>query len=408
MIYKKFRQWHIVAVLATLSAVLFQLISSFKYPINLTIQDKGFLSIIGYGKMHVEDNIFMPSNKIEVVSSTPFLPNSIPQTKYTTSQFVRGNSDAGYCPGHYNFDDTKLLELHDVVFTTECVIIQKNGYHLFKRACHPRYWGIGQPYHTPDFEYPIFQKAICVGHQHTSDWGHWSLEALPAIIALPEEILYTSVIVVPVLNDFVVENLREFGVDPAQIYASLNGRVGAKVLYTVNSLWCGDLNRKLLLNMRRIVAEKYDLDKINPTRYIITNRKKNYSRYFGNFEELFAKCKEEFPTIPWQRFQYFDTFSEQVKYFNSIKFIFAIHGSMLTNILYMQEDTIVVELQLENWLLSFINIAQMTGKIHISGRDTTIDFRSHEPQTANIPYCIKLIKAGLQKTPFLPDGTKIQ
>ena len=80
--------------------------------------------------------------------------------------------------------------------------------------------------------------------------------------------------------------------------------------------------------------------------------------------------------------------------------MFAVHGSILANEIFMQQGTVCVELQMENWLLSFVYLGPMTGKIVIEGRDSRIKHSKVEENFVDVNYILTLISAGLRAGKF--------
>lgn len=356
-------------------------------------------NIIGYGKRNCTDKIHMDAKGLENIT-IPILQN-ISQPPWKRSLFIKNKLDCGFMPPTYDVQSTAIQIFHNVFLTTETVIIKDDGYYVFKRACHPRYWGIGIPFHTPEFNYTKFQKVICIGHQHSYDWGHWSVEVLPAILALPEMYLRDSIIVFSKINDFMIDDLLHFDIEPWRLWAEMNGRLYAETYITVRSIWCGDINRRLILNMRDIVVDKFGLDRIKPSRFVLANRKPHLARVVGNFDEFFFATQRMWPYIKFENYTSYFEFESQCKYFNSMNFLWAVHGSLMTNILYMQPNTCVVEVfPKDSWLLSFINICQMTQKFQVLGRDDIL-FRELVLNTINITYNLKLIGQCLLMGGFL-------
>ena len=72
-----------------------------------------------------------------------------------------------------------------------------------------------------------------------------------------------------------------------------------------------------------------------------------------------------------------------------MKLVFAVHGSVLSNIIFMQDKTIVIELQMEKVLPSFFYASILTGKNLICCRDRNISYRSKKPNKANITTIIE-------------------
>lgn len=292
--------------------------------------------------------------------------------------------------------EVTLIHMENVLFTSDNTIIQDNKYVMLTDSCHPRYWAMF--YKAPDsitYNYPCYESAISIGHQHSSDFGHWFLEVLPCYAVIPKEILQSSVVVVPYIAKHVIEGFKFLGVDESQIVAGIEIPVFAKKFYTVDYIICGDLNGFLISNMRRLFVERYGLWKDAPTRYITFNRR-NMSRCMANYDEFRNRIAQKWPGIPWEDGVTSANLEEQARYFSTVKFIFTIHGSILANIIFMQDNTAVVDLQMEQWLLSFLWLSAYTGKHIIVGRDPRISWRGLRPNVVDLNYALQLVEAGLR------------
>ena len=387
--------------------IIFQDIYFFKGKLcNINCELITKYSQIGIGSMNVSDKIFDRSKQIQYYSKTPINDTmlGIEYPDFPSPIWVQGPSPRGYWPRKYTMHGITLCEIHNTVFTTECVIIKENGYHTFKHACHPRYWKIGQPYHTPHITYEMYDKVICIGHQHSSDWGHWFLEVFPGYIALPSELLNDCVVCVPFAKDFIINNFESIGVKSWQIIEGDNKRYYANTLYTIESLWCGDLNRFLLVNMKRFFNKKFELDLIKPSKCLIYNRAKGMSRRLKNIDEFMAAVREKWPQFIWECILPPPNIEDCTRYFASLKLFFGIHGSILANEIFMHAGTSVVELQMSSWLLSFVNLGPMTGIHQIVGRDSNIKYKSLNETTVDLNYLLKLIKAGLIAAKYINDA----
>ena len=344
--------------------------------------------------MEVKDRIYMPSPILKNLKETPIF-TSIPYPSYIRPTWVGNKDPQGYVPPQPVPFPIKLIELWNVVVTTECVIVRWDGYHLFKRECHPRYWGLGQKYHVPQISFKKYHSVVCIGHQHSSDWGHWFLEVYPVLLVMPSDIIRNSVIALPFKRDFIIDNLEVIGISLDQIVEGDNIPLYADVLYTVKSTWCGDLNTFLLNNMRHYFVNVLGLDARPPTKFVLINRPPNMSRSIGNFNEMMDLVKSSFPMYHWEAVTMYKTVIQQALYFNQICLVFAVHGSILANEIFMQPKTVCIELQMDSWLLSFINLGPMTGKIVIEGRDSSIKYRKIQPNIVDLNYMINLIRKGL-------------
>jgi hypothetical protein len=78
------------------------------------------------------------------------------------------------------------------------------------------------------------------------------------------------------------------------------------------------------------------------------------SRAIANYEEIQEAVRNEFPSIPWKDSFNFLTLKEQAAYFDDVKFLFGVHGSVVANMIFMQHNTAIVDLQMDQWLLSFL------------------------------------------------------
>lgn len=383
--------------------LLFAMLIEYQFDhIKFTFTFPESANIIGYGTGTVNSDINTDSQSIPIYKEVdPILPKKYP--KFTKARFVAGKYPAGWMPGDWDYDATKILIIKNITFTTEVAFLIHNGYHLFSRSCHPRYWGIGQPYHWSPYNYTCFKTAVCVGHQHTHEWGHWSLEIMPSIACMPQEILKDAVFIVPEIKPFIIDNLRELDIEPWRIWGEYNGRVHAETLITIRNIWCGDLNRRLILNLRNYFKKKFSLDNIVPFRYIIANRRPDQKRYVADIHELVDACNKEFPMFHFEAFTPDDSkpFFEQALFFNSFKFIWGVHGSLMANILYMQPKTVVVEIQCENnWLNSFLNVGQIAGLCHFAGRDN-INFYEKKNNTIDLSYNLYVIATAFVESNYI-------
>jgi hypothetical protein len=111
---------------------------------------------------------------------------------------------------------------------------------------------------------------------------------------------------------------------------------------------------------------------------------------------LRSHLKIAFPKIPWEDSLNPLSLREQALYFEDVKFLFAVHGSVLANMIFMQDGTTVVDLQMEQWLMSFLWLAGYTGKHIVVGQDSRISWRDLKPNVLDLTYVMSLIRTGLQ------------
>lgn len=308
-----------------------------------------------------------------------------------------------YTGGQIFSIDQNLILYHitNATFTSESVIIQDNDFYLFTQACHPRYWSMF--YHSPPsvtLPYKIYNSAICLGHQHSSDFGHWFLEVFPAYAIMPKDILQKSVVVVPFIRPHVIEGFKFLDIPKEHIVEGDNIVLHANNFYTMRYTFCGDLNKVLITKLRELFIKRFDLGKNPPTEYLTFNRP-NMSRCMKNYDEVRNALKEKFPKIDWKDGIYHKTLAEQAAYFDKVKFVFVVHGSVLANIIFMQVDTAIVDLQMEQWLLSFLWLSTYTGKYMVVGRDPRISWRGLTPNVVDVSYVLELVEKAFQVAGFI-------
>lgn len=352
----------------------------------------------GIGSMIIRDSIHLlkPDDLITVGMN----PINYTNNKFKPPTFLQLVASNGYIPNENSieFFDPLLILFRKTVFTSESVIVKRNGFHMTTLQCHPKYWNssFSKFYSFKYISYYKYQSVVCIGHEHTSEFGHWFLEVLPCFFTIPQYILDNSIIVVPKIKKFIIEDLALFNISQERILAGQDLYFYAENLYMIHSRWCGDLNNKLIQNMKQKFIELFNLSKSKPYRYVLYNRI-NKSREIKNWDEVLTTVKADHPSIKFEIGLDFFTIKEQARYFNSIKLFFGVHGSIMANIIFMQPGTSVVELQMEKWLLSFIYLGGFTDINMIEGRDTNILHSAVQSTNVDPKYISRLISLGIEK-----------
>jgi hypothetical protein len=288
------------------------------------------------------------------------------------------------------------MHLGNITFLSDAVIIDNDSYVLISENCHPRYWsGI---YEKPDsitYEYDMYESAICLGHQHTAVFGHWLLEILPAYAVIPKDVLNMSVVVVPELRPHVLDGLEMVGVLKCQIVAGLDRAIFARNFYTARFSFCGELTKFLVTNCRKMIVEKFGLWKGPPTKFELYNRR-NTDRCIGNFVEVLNGVMAEWPQFPWEECPDLRRIEQSARFFEQVKFLFAIHGSVLANMMFMQDETAVASIEMEQWLFSFFLLSGLTRKYHVFACYREIPWKSLTPNILDVRRLLPLFKRGLE------------
>jgi hypothetical protein len=354
----------------------------------------------GYGNITLDHPTVVMNAALEGTITDTQLSQSLPYPPPHNPVLIGGPGGVFPYTNNAFIGDTagfRWLYLENVTFTSENVILSKNRYLMLTHACHPRYWeGIYQQPERVTYSYAMYESAICIGHQHSSDFGHWFLEVLPAYAAIPRDTLLSSIVVLPEYHDYIADHLAVFGVHPSQIVTGLQLTVFARHFYTAEFTVCGDLLAYLITNFRNFVIEKFGLARTPPHRFMLHNRW-NMSRAIGNWVELVDAVREKWPNVKWEECPVVLGLQRSAVFFDQVKLLFGVHGSIMANVMFMQPNTSLVSLDMEQWLLSFFWLSAFTGKYVTAGRDMRITWRGLTPNIVDVPYVVSLIGNGLEQ-----------
>ena len=310
--------------------------------------------------------------------------------------YIKGSEH--YILADIAFTSPVLYTMKNTIASTDNVFIYNKSIYIFDHSCHDKYINYTDNNSRIDaitLRYESYDSVISIGHQFSTDFGHWLIETLPMFAAIPLSIRNKSKLLLPKKSIFVTSALEFFNFNLSNVIYGQNAYAYGQKVYTIYSANCGRINQWLICNFRAIVIEKLKLDKLTPTKYVLFNRKKGYSRRIANFNKLFYSVEQINPEIKFEKGIFYDTFEKQVIYFNQIRLVFGIHGAVLANIVFMQENTVVVEMQMEIMKTSFYYCAVLTGKNFVVCRDSSISYRGKKPNIINIDIAIEAITKAL-------------
>jgi hypothetical protein len=328
---------------------------------------------------------------VDLSKNLPIPPPHEPQIMCEAGNLVYSN-------GRMQHMNNAFVWMHfvNVTFLSENVILHDDQFIILTQACHPRYWPwLYQQPQKVTYEYAMYESAICLGHQHSADFGHWFLEVLPAYCVIPRDVLLKSIVVLPEFHAHLLDGFSLLGVREEQIVTGLGLSVFARNFYTASFVFCGDLTQFLIVSFRTMLVKRFGLWKNPPTKFELHNRW-NMSRSCGNFWEIMDAVKSTWPQFPWEECPHVLGIENQAKFFEQVKLLYGIHGSVFANVLFMQDNTALVSVEMEQWLLSFLWLSAYTGKYHTLGRDPRITWRGLTPNILDVSYVLSLIKRGLE------------
>ena len=220
---------------------------------------------------------------------------------------------------------------------------------------------------------------------------------LPSLLIIPKEFFENSLIYIPFPHSFIYESLKllDFPINNI-ITIQENELLFIKKYYTILPIRCIEFNGFLLLNLRKLIVNKLNLDQIKPFKYYFYNRKSLY-RNISNFNELFKDIKKNYPNIKWFNNDLPIKIIDQFKLFNKLKLFISIHGAAFSNILFMQPNTTIIEIQVERWVDNFLWISSFSNIHHIIGRNISIKWREESLNYIQKDYLFNLINEALLK-----------
>lgn len=293
----------------------------------------------------------------------------------------------------------EFITMKDVFFNNEGIVIQNETYYPGDCACH---WQQCNNYHANNFKkvwpYSSYKECICVTHEYGWFFAHLIVDFFPRFFVIPEEIRRNSYVFITSGFPAIYEALKIVGVDPNKIVVPPpDVMIHADTLYTVAPITCTKFQGNLLLNMRKILAEKFGLDKKPADQYIIYNRENTDFRVVTNFKDISKAIKLAYPKYPWKNIEIPRTLEMQFKCFNSMRVFIAVHGAAFANTLFMQPRTVCCEVQVDRWVDNYLWISLFANVYHIVSRDTTIMWRQTGSKNAlNIDTMVKLAEMALK------------
>jgi len=142
---------------------------------------------------------------------------------------------------------------------------------------------------------------------------------------------------------FSVAALRLFGIMDTHIVEMPYGTaIFGREVFLIRPLQVQKMNAVLLGQMRAVFVKKLGLDRVEPFRYVLYNRKGK--REALNFDNLFDHFNPMFPDVKLELYQ--DelqfVFKDGLVHFNEMILFMGCHGSGTLNVIFQQRGTVFV------------------------------------------------------------------
>lgn len=248
-------------------------------------------------------------------------------------------------------------------------------------------------------------KVAVIAQEGHNNFYHWMTEILPKLALLEEKRIEFDWLYVPKLQlPFMRETLAIFGIDPKKIIeADDNTYIEAEELIVPSFVsrscytpkWVADYIKEHCIS----AAEKIIQNKDSLVKKVFISRKKASYRHIANEDEIFSMLEP----YGFKRYNLEELpFLEQVALFKNAKTIVAPHGAGLTNLLFCDPGTQVVELFQQHEDDTYWYISQVLGLRHHCIKTT--DFKKNGGYT-DTTISLSLMKDALKEISLQADQT---
>lgn len=184
---------------------------------------------------------------------------------------------------------------------------------------------------------------ISIGHYYSTIYGHFIQDSLSPLMEVPSDILQQSTVTICTHAKLINEFFPTLNISKEVQHLSPSQWLFAKELYIninprphMNHL--GPCFRKLTL----LIRERFNLTRIVPYRYIISQRKTR-NRFIGNFDKLFNAVNTTYPDFPWEKdYQTPRPLNETVKFWSNAKIFYAVAGSNYFNCVFFPQSVVAI------------------------------------------------------------------
>ena len=184
---------------------------------------------------------------------------------------------------------------------------------------------------------------IVVSHTVGATYGHWLHEVMSRLIVMPRELLKNARVLLPPLPEWAMAHVSMLDYADKIDILPVNAFQTPKSVLYFDSLTCTYSDPYMVQRTREWFIKEFRLDTKKPFRYVIYQRRVSHRR-ISNYDALFEAIQKEFPDINWEKSNEPKGVNESAQYWNEIKFILTVHGGQMSNIIFMQPNTTVIEI----------------------------------------------------------------
>ena len=262
-------------------------------------------------------------------------------------------------------------------------------------------------YIPPGYPFRIigtYENIISFGHKGLGTFGHFLLDYIGPLMLIPKEIRDISVypIAYRSLEKFFYEGLEMVGIKKEQIISLLpTDLVFGHRIYSIDPNPYMSTYSESFRMLRNNLFKKLQLPKKPAFRIALYNRPKGL-RHIYNFDLILNLLKKEWPKINFEVIPFYKSLFESALNYNEFKIIWiGCHGSAFGNFIFLQKESIPMEIHHAHFVPQSIAFSQALGLHHVIARDSKIKHMTAEPIYLNTTLVIQMFKSALLDSGFI-------
>ena len=187
----------------------------------------------------------------------------------------------------------------------------------------------------------IINKGIIIHNRHSSGYFHWVLDVLPKILYLKRFKDYSIILPINFKGSFQEKSIRMISNIKIK-YLNKKKTTIKSCIYASELSASGTPRKEALLGIRKLYLSK--IKKLKKIQKIYISRENSSRRKLTNEKQFYEMLKKyKFKKYNMENF----SFKKQIKISNSAKIIIGLHGAGLTNSIWMEKGTTIIELKPE-------------------------------------------------------------
>lgn len=275
------------------------------------------------------------------------------------------------------------------------IFIETSDYFYHPPSIERIFEGITRPRFPSPKQNSTIEFGFIAFHEHSDLYYHTAIELGPLVLAIPEYIRSKMTIFVdrngnPKWYDDYWESL---GISPSQIKKFKQKSYYVKNLIITTPPIHAGYYPQPVQEMKKRVLKHFKINDTEPDLFVFAKR--FTTRKVKNHYALEAALKNRFPSIEF-RIHPADTFQNQVSFWRRVKIAIGPAGNAMTNILWMQNNTAVIEFNRMFCESAYLGLARDSGV-----RTYTMQFADQVGydgrMTADIPLVLEAVELAIKE-----------